>query len=131
MSTANKHHPIEISAEPIYLEDESEPHSDQFVWSYQITIQNRSQRSIKLRKRCWHITDSNGFTHEIKGDGVVGLEPVVKPGESFSYTSGAVLSAPSGIMFGNYEMESPEGDTFSVSIPAFSLDSPHERHQFH
>ena len=122
---------IEISAEPIYLEEESEPHSEQFVWSYQITIQNRSERSIKLRKRHWSITDSNGLTHEIKGDGVVGLEPVVKPGESFSYTSGAVLSAPSGIMFGNYEMENLEGDSFNVSIPAFSLDSPHEKHQFH
>ncbi|MDC0349084.1 Co2+/Mg2+ efflux protein ApaG [Alphaproteobacteria bacterium] len=122
---------IEISAEPIYLEEESEPHSEQFVWSYQITIQNCSERSIKLRKRHWSITDSNGLTHEIKGDGVVGLEPVVKPGESFSYTSGAVLSAPSGIMFGNYEMENLEGDSFNVSIPAFSLDSPHEKHQFH
>ena len=122
---------IEISAEPIYLEEESEPHSEQFVWSYQITIQNCSERSIKLRKRHWNITDSNGLTHEIKGDGVVGLEPVVKPGESFSYTSGAVLSAPSGIMFGNYEMENLEGDSFNVSIPAFSLDSPHEKHQFH
>ena len=123
--------PIEVFAEPIYLEDESEPHSEQFVWSYKITIKNRSERAVKLRKRHWKITDSNGLTHEIQGDGVVGLEPVVKPGESFSYTSGAVLSAPSGIMFGNYEMESLEGESFKVSIPAFSLDSPYERHQFH
>lgn len=130
MSTLQRN-PIEVFAEPVYLEEESEPYSDQFVWSYKITIKNRSEKPVKLRKRHWQITDSNGLTHEIKGDGVVGMEPVVKPGESFSYTSGAVLSAPSGIMFGNYEMENLEGESFKVSIPAFSLDSPYERHQFH
>lgn len=126
-----KKNPIEVYAEPVFLEEESEPHAEQYVWSYQITIQNRSQEAVKLRRRHWKITDSNGLTHEIKGDGVVGLEPVVRPGESFSYTSGAVLSAPSGIMFGNYEMEDQKGQAFEVSIPAFSLDSPHESHKLH
>lgn len=120
--------PIHIIAEPAYLEDESEPQSDQFVWAYQITIKNQSDQTVKLRRRHWKITDSRGSIHEIEGKGVVGLEPELRPGESFSYTSGAVLSAPSGIMVGSYEMERmDEGKKFKVPVPAFSLDSPHEK----
>jgi ApaG protein len=117
---------VQIIAEPIFLESESEPHSDQFVWSYQITIKNQGDQTIKLLRRHWKITDSKGLTQEIEGKGVVGVEPFLRPGESFSYTSGAVLSSPSGIMRGDYEMENPAGRKFKVSIPAFSLDSPHE-----
>lgn len=117
---------IEVMAEPTYLEDESEPHAGQYVWAYQVTILNRSDESVKLRRRHWKITDSQGAIHEIKGKGVVGIEPVLKPGEKFSYTSGAVLNTPSGIMAGVYEMERLSGGRFKVTVPTFSLDSPHE-----
>lgn len=117
---------VQIIAEPVFLESESEPHSDQFVWAYQITIKNQGDQTIKLLRRHWKITDSKGLTQEIEGKGVVGVEPFLRPGESFSYTSGAVLSSPSGIIRGDYEMENPAGKKFKVLIPAFSLDSPHE-----
>jgi len=79
-----------------------------------------------LRHRHWRITDSRGQIKEVRGDGVVGEQPVLAPGESFEYTSGTPLPTPSGIMVGTYEMETRGGDSFSVRIPAFSLDSPHQ-----
>lgn len=118
---------IEVSAHPKYLEAESEPHSDQFVWAYHITILNKSDEPVTLKCRYWRITDSKGITHEIKGKGVVGIEPTLQPGEKFSYTSGAMLNSPSGIMTGSYEMERPSGGRFKVKVPSFSLDSPHEK----
>lgn len=118
---------IEVIAEPTYLENESEPHAGQFVWAYQITILNRSDEAVKLRRRHWKITDSSGSIHEIKGKGVIGIEPILKPGEKFSYVSGTMLTAPSGIMAGVYEMERLSGGRFKVTVPSFSLDSPHEK----
>lgn len=117
---------ISVTSKPVFLEEESSPDADQFVWAYHITIKNTSNTAITLRKRYWLITESRGIQQEISGPGVVGQEPTLSPGESFVYTSGAVLSSPSGIMEGDYEMECPTGDLFMVSIPPFSLDSPHE-----
>ena len=122
---------ISIRADPIYLEEESAPTRDQFVWAYHITIKNTSTEAVKLRRRHWRITESRGLEQEITGDGVVGQEPTLQPGESFFYTSGALLSSPSGIMEGNYEMEGAGGETFRVKIPPFSLDSPHEKSLIH
>jgi len=117
---------IEVSVEPVFLEDQSSPTENHFVWAYHIRIENMGGEQVQLRTRHWRITDSMGRLHEVSGAGVVGVEPVLKPGESFEYTSGTPLSAPSGIMVGSYSMETQEGERFDVAIPAFSLDSPHE-----
>jgi ApaG protein len=117
---------ISVTVTPIYLEDQSEPDEDHYVWAYQVKIENDSLETVQLRSRHWRITDANGLMQEVRGSGVVGEQPVLEPGESFEYTSGTPLNAPSGIMVGSYEMQTDEGDTIEVDIPAFSLDSPHQ-----
>lgn len=116
---------ITITVEPSYLDDESDPDEFHFVWAYRITIENHGEETVQLLRRCWHITDSNGRVQEVRGEGVVGEQPILEPGESFEYTSGAPLSTPSGFMVGTYQMISETGSTFDVSVPAFSLDSPY------
>lgn len=122
---------IYIQSDPMYLEEESAPSRDRFFWAYHITIKNTSNEVVRLRRRHWIITESRGVQQEIRGDGVVGQEPILQPGESFVYTSGALLSSPSGMMEGGYEMECNGGEIFRVPVPAFSLDSPHEQHLVH
>jgi ApaG protein len=122
---------VTVNVEPVYLEDESEPDRDYFLWAYTISIENQGESAIRLRSRHWRITDSNGRVQEVRGEGVVGEQPVLSPGESFEYTSGVPLSTPSGIMVGAYVMETEGGDSFTVAIPAFSLDSPFDRHRVH
>lgn len=116
---------VEISVQPVYLDEQSLPEDSQFVWAYHIRIENRGERTLQLRKRYWRITDSLGRMHEVYGEGVVGEQPILKPGEAFEYTSGTPLSCPSGFMMGHYEMYDEEDNLYKVSIPAFSLDSPH------
>lgn len=122
---------IKVSVEPAYLEDQSDPDSRHFVWAYTIRIDNHSNRPVCLRTRHWRITDESGRTEEVVGEGVVGEQPVIEPGEGFEYTSGAPLSTPSGVMVGSYQMETLAGESFDVAIPAFSLDSPYEERQVH
>jgi len=122
---------IRVSVEPAYLEEQSDPDSSHFVWAYTVRIDNHSAAPVRLRARHWRITDAIGRTEEVSGDGVVGEQPLIAPGENFEYTSGAPLSTPSGVMVGTYHMETPTGDRFDVAIPAFSLDSPHEERQVH
>lgn len=117
---------VRVTVYPIYLENQSYPEENEFLWAYHVKIENNRTESIRLRKRYWKITDSLGRIQEIRGNGVVGEEPLLGPGEIFEYTSGAPLSTPSGIMVGRYAMENPSGQLFEVDIPAFSLDSPHE-----
>jgi len=117
---------IKITVEPHYLEDQSSPGDDHFVWAYHIKIENEGEETVRLVNRHWRITDAHGRLQEVRGAGVVGEQPVLEPGESFEYTSGTPLSTPSGIMVGIYEMESSGGERFDVDIPAFSLDSPHQ-----
>ncbi len=117
---------ISVTVTPIYLEGQSEPDEDHYVWAYQVRIENDSLETVQLRSRHWRITDVNGLVQEVRGAGVVGEQPVLEPGESFEYTSGTPLNAPSGIMVGSYEMQTDEGDVIEVGIPAFSLDSPHQ-----
>ncbi len=117
---------IQVTVEPNYLDDQSEPDEDRYVWSYSIRIENRGAETVQLRHRYWHITDAKGRTQEVHGAGVIGEQPVLKPGEAFEYTSGTPLPTPSGIMLGSYEMETKTGEMFDVKVPAFSLDSPHE-----
>lgn len=117
---------ISVTVKPVYLEDQSSPEDNHFVWAYWVKIENRGGDTVQLRNRYWRITDSQGQVQEVRGAGVVGEQPVLKPGESFEYTSGTPLSTPSGIMLGTYQMEGNDGATFDVTIPAFSLDSPYE-----
>ena len=117
---------IEVQVEPIYLEDQSSPEENYFVWAYKVHIENRGDRRVQLRNRYWHITDGRGQVQEVSGVGVVGEQPVLEPGDQYEYTSGTPLSTPSGIMMGAYEMEDPDGQMFQVAVPAFSLDSPHQ-----
>ncbi len=125
MSTYQKiTHGIQISVLPQYLDDRSDPSDDYFVWSYTITIENQSQQTVTLLTRHWEIIDANGQRQQVDGDGVVGKQPTLGPGERFEYTSGCPLSTPSGFMAGFYTMTSDNGDMLRVDVPAFSLDSP-------
>ena len=116
---------INITVNPYFLEDQSEPEDQHYVWAYQVTIDNQSKIRVQLKNRYWKIIDSNGSQQEVRGEGVVGEQPILNPGEKFEYTSGTPLSTPSGFMEGHYEMETKTGNKFEVSIPAFSLDSPY------
>ena len=122
---------IRVSVEPNYLDRQSDPEDGRFVWSYTVSIANDSTEIVRLRTRYWRITDAEGLTEEVHGDGVVGEQPIIHPGERFEYTSGAPLPTPSGVMVGHYRMETAGGQAFDVEIPAFSLDSPHEIRQIH
>jgi len=115
---------IRVIVKPKYLESQSRPDDDHFVWAYTITIENHGLETVTLRSRYWKITDARGRVQEVKGAGVVGEQPTLKPGQAFEYTSGAPLTTPSGFMVGAYQMESERGDHFNVDIPAFSLDAP-------
>jgi ApaG protein len=117
---------ILVTVKPFFLDDQSSPHENRFVWAYQVRIENKGPIAVQLRRRHWRITDSFGRTQEVRGDGVVGEQPVLKPGESFEYTSGTPLPTPSGIMVGTYFMEAEGGKELAIAIPAFSLDSPHQ-----
>lgn len=115
-----------ISVEPFYLEDQSTPAESHYVWAYHVRIENRGPEKVQLLTRHWKITDANGNLQEVRGEGVVGEQPVLEPGGSFEYTSGTPLTTPSGIMVGTYQLECSNGDIFDAQIPAFSLDSPHQ-----
>ena len=118
---------IRVTVEPTFLDAESSPDKGQYFWAYRIEIANLGEEVVQLRARHWRITDANGRTEEVQGPGVVGKQPVLKPGEKFSYTSGCPLSTTSGIMVGSYQMENERGEAFSIDIPAFSLDVPDMR----
>lgn len=117
---------IKVTVRPMFLEEQSEPTDDHYVWAYHVTIENLGDRTVQLVNRYWRITDAKGIVQEVRGPGVVGEQPVLASGESFEYTSGTPLSTPSGVMMGTYQMEGPNGAMFDVTVPAFSLDSPHE-----
>ena len=116
---------ISITVNPFYLEEQSEPDEQHYVWAYQVTINNIGKETVQLKSRYWKIVDSNGIEQEVRGDGVIGEQPILNPGEKFEYTSGTPLSTPSGFMEGHYEMETKNGSKFDASIPQFSLDSPY------
>lgn len=117
---------IVVTVRPDYLDDQSSPSENHYVWAYHVRIENQGADTVQLKSRHWKITDALGRRQEVQGAGVVGEQPVLGPGESFEYTSGTPLSTPSGIMVGTYQMQGPDGSVFDVSIPAFSLDSPHQ-----
>ena len=115
---------IEITVKPFYLEEQSEPDDSHFVFAYHIRIQNNGGDVVQLLNRYWQITDGRGRIKEVRGPGVVGEQPVLRPGEAFEYTSGCPLNTETGIMVGTYEMETLDGERFDVDIPAFSFDAP-------
>lgn len=115
-----------VTVKPIYLEEQSAPADNHYVWAYQVQIENTGAETVQLLNRHWRITDSQGRMQEVRGAGVVGEQPRLGPGESFEYTSGTPLPTPSGIMVGSYEMVTADGRHFEVAIPAFSLDSPYQ-----
>lgn len=120
-------HGIAVTVRSAYLADRSEPDDGKFVWAYRVRIENRGEVAVQLLRRTWLITDAKGRVQRVHGDGVVGQQPVLEPGEAFEYTSGTPLETGSGFMTGAYHMvRVGSGEAFDVAIPAFSLDSPHQ-----
>lgn len=115
---------VRVSVEPFFIEEQSCPPDTRWMFGYRITISNQGKRPVQLVSRHWMITDARGQSTEVRGQGVVGRQPRIEPGESFEYTSGAPLATPSGIMTGSYRMVTDEGEVLEVRIPAFSLDQP-------
>lgn len=118
-------HNIRVSVEARYIEEQSQPEENRYVWAYTITIVNMGSETVQLQSRHWEITDGNGFIHEVEGEGVVGQKPVLNPGDAFEYTSGCPLPTPFGAMTGHYLMVDNRGQQLTVAIPAFPLESPH------
>ncbi|CAB0151647.1 Protein ApaG [Pseudidiomarina piscicola] len=119
---------ISIEVKTHYLEAQSEPDNDQYVFAYTITVTNTSEQPVQLLTRAWRITDANHKITRVAGDGVVGEQPHIASGESFSYTSGTVLATPIGTMQGHYGMVTTEGEKFEVEIPSFRLAVPNILH---
>lgn len=118
---------VRVTVRAFYLEDQSEPERARFVWAYRVEIANEGMVTVQLQARTWHITDGQGRNQRVHGDGVVGEQPTLEPGEAFEYTSGTPLPTPSGFMRGVYHMvETVSGEAFDAAIPPFSLDSPHQ-----
>jgi len=114
---------IEVTVTPRFVSERSSPSNGYYFWAYTIDITNLGDETVQLKTRHWRITDAGGRLQEVKGPGVVGEEPVLKPGESYEYTSGVPLPTPSGFMVGSYGMVTQAGERFDIEIPAFSLDS--------
>lgn len=115
---------------PEFLAEQSNPSDSRFIWAYSVEIDNQSDQDLTVTDRFWQIADSSGQVQEVRAAGVVGETPMVKSGETFRYTSGAPLTAPSGMMRGSYTMQTESGESFDIIVPTFLLDSPHEGHFF-
>ena len=123
---------VEVTVLPIYIEEQSIPHENCYVWMYNVKIKNKSPSTIQLLSRHWQIIDHAGKVNEITGAGVIGEQPIIKSGEVFKYTSGTYLGVSSGVMSGEYEFLNEENaEIFKVEIPAFSLDSPYTDVKLH
>ena len=119
---------IEVDVETRYVEEQSNPEQNYYVFAYTITIQNKGRQSAQLLTRHWVITDSNQKVQEVRGDGVVGEQPLLKPGEQFVYTSGTMLETAVGTMKGSYQMLADDGSHFDAPIDAFVLATPRVLH---
>jgi len=119
---------IDVSVETNYIKEQSKPDSDFYVFSYTITITNNGIETAQLMTRHWVITDSNSKTQEVRGDGVVGEQPILKPGESFVYSSGTMIETPVGTMHGSYGMMGENGNSFDATINEFILATPRVLH---
>ena len=119
---------IEIAVETSFVDEQSEPDEHRFVFAYTITIRNKGTVAARLLTRHWIITNANGHVQEVRGEGVVGEQPHLQPGEGFRYTSAAMIETPVGSMHGSYQMVADDGFHFEAEIPAFSLSLPHTLH---
>ena len=126
--TDDKTFQLSIDVETTYIDEQSDPENDRYVFAYTVVIRNVGSKAAKLMTRHWIITDANNYTQEVRGDGVVGEQPHLEPGEGFQYTSGTVLDTPIGSMRGTYQMVSDDGIQFDVEIPMFTLSRPHALH---
>jgi len=115
---------ILVTAMPVYIDERSAPEDSQYFWAYRISIENKSLISIQLLSRYWFIVDAIGHVEEVRGEGVLGEQPIIGAGEMFEYTSGCPLATPSGFMRGKYQMVDADGLEFEAEIPAFPLDLP-------
>ena len=115
---------VQVQVESFYLETHSLPKEDHYVFAYRIRLKNLSQRTVQLLRRHWIITDSNGETNEVSGEGVVGDQPVLEPDQEYEYTSRSHLKSPVGTMQGSYQMKNTDGEEFEVNIPCFTLAVP-------
>ncbi len=127
MAEGKKYH-IDISVNTAYLEDQSDPSADRYVFAYTITIANVGTVAAQLISRHWVITDAENVVQEVKGLGVVGEQPLLRPGESFEYTSGTAMATPVGTMRGTYQMVAEDGNKFDAEIPTFTLSMPRILH---
>ena len=121
-------HKITVKVDPFYIEDQSAPDENRYVFAYTVNIQNTGTMAAKLMTRHWIITDANGKIQEVRGQGVVGEQPYLRPGEGFQYTSGAVLDTAVGTMHGSYQMVGEDGNQFDAEIPIFTLSVPRTLH---
>ncbi|AHE97924.1 Co2+/Mg2+ efflux protein ApaG [Thioalkalivibrio paradoxus] len=121
-------HRVEIEVATAYIEEQSDPEASRFVFAYHITIRNAGEAAVQLLNRHWIIRDARDQTQEVRGEGVVGKQPRIPPGEEFEYTSGTVLETPVGTMEGSYQMRDDSGFTFEAPIPPFTLSVPHSLH---
>lgn len=119
---------IQIDVQTHYIEEQSKPEQDYYVFAYTITILNKGDQAAKLLNRHWVITDSNQKIQEVRGEGVVGEQPLLEPGEQFVYTSGTMLETAVGTMRGSYEMQANDGSTFDAPIDEFVLSTPRVLH---
>ena len=121
-----KKYEIAVKVHTTYLPEQSDEALDRYVFAYTIVLSNTGTVPAQLISRHWIIADGSGGVQEVRGLGVVGEQPLLKPGDSYEYTSGTPLPTPSGIMVGTYQMESQSGEKFDINVPAFSLDSPYQ-----
>ena len=128
MSSMPDSNAISIDVVTRYLADQSIPADNRFVFAYTIAIANHGDDAVRLLSRHWRITDANNRVQEVRGEGVVGEQPLIEPGASFRYTSGAMLETPVGTMEGSYQMISSAGHSFDAPIPVFSLARPGALH---
>lgn len=128
MPMTDSPHNIDIDVQPAYIAEQSDPHNDHYVFSYTVTIRNLGDTPAKLLTRHWIITDGDGQVQEVKGDGVIGEQPYLKPGEGFQYTSGTFMNTPVGTMRGSYQMMADDGEQFDAEIPSFTLSVPNVLH---
>ncbi len=119
---------INIDVNSHYIEEQSRPELNQFVFAYNITIENFGTGTVQLLNRYWYIKDSEERKQEVQGEGVIGEQPKISPGESYSYTSGVVIHTPPGTMQGHYEFVAADNSLFKVEIPLFALVLPHSLH---
>ncbi len=121
---------ITVRVAPRYLDEQSDPEAGEFAWSYHVRVENDTADNVQLLSRHWIITDGRGRTEEVRGDGVVGEQPVIAPGGAFDYVSGCPLPTPNGTMVGSYTMATRE-TLFEIAIPLFSLDQPDAKRVMH